>query len=236
MGTADDPTDDLQISSDVVDAWASDWEWDDLSKDMLWLASHFWATLSDGSNDAGMAWHHLVLAVGNFKRQTPIQGISLARSDSTAKPRASFPVPGRELTLAKADSESWSKLEADVRGFGVPTVSTLLSVLWPDFHVVIDRFAFRSAVALRASADLVSRQGRKGEIRPDDTEDLSDQVTWLDYDDYRRWVSCTADAIGRSIVMVERTLYRLRIDNRTAGTWAHRGADLRRHAALGPSS
>lgn len=173
------------------------WEWDDISKDMLWLGRRFWATLVHSPDETPIVWHHLVLAVGNFKRQTPIRGIRIGRSDREATPQRSFTAPGLDLTVSKEDPESWKGLEGAVRGLGVPTTSTLLSALWPDFHVVIDRFAFRSAVALRASVGGISRQGRKGEVRPDDKKPLGDEVTWLDYDDYRRWVVWTAAAIGR---------------------------------------
>lgn len=228
------PSDDLQIAGEVVDRWTARWDWDDISKDMLWLGRHFWATLVDRPDETPIVWHHLVLAVGNFKRQTPIQGIGIGRSEIEATPQPSFTAPGLDLTVSKEDPESWKGLGDAVRGLGVPTTSTLLSVLWPDVHVVIDRFAFRSAVALRASIGGISRQGRKGEVRPDDTKPLGDEVTWLDYDDYRRWVVCTAAAIGRSVVMVERLLYLLRIDELPDWTWARRGEDLRRKADAGP--
>ncbi len=229
-----DSNDDLQIASEVVDAWTLRWDWDDISKDMLWLGRHFWVTLVHSPDEAPIVWHHLVLAVGNFKRQTPIRGIRIGGSDIKATPQPSFTAPGLDLTVSKEDSESWKSLEDAVRGIGVPTTSTLLSALWPDFHVVIDRFAFRSAVALRASIGGISRQGRKGEVRPEDTKPLGDEVTWLDYDDYRRWVVCTAAAIGRSPVMVERLLYLLRVDDLPGRTWAHYGEDLRRKADAGP--
>jgi len=230
-----DPTDDLQIANEVLDAWTADWEWDDLSQDMLWLGRHFWATLGGGPDQTETVWHHLVLAVGNFKRQTPIRGIRLARLDTIAEPHTSFKVPEIDLTLGKDDSQSWRNLEDAVEGFGVPTTSTLLSALWPDYHVVIDRFAFRSAVALRASAGRISREGRTGEVGPDDTKALGDEVTWPDYDDYRRWVWCTAAAMGRNPVMVERFLYLVRVDDSPGRSWARYGEDLRRKAEKGPN-
>src|SRR5690349_11284816 len=42
--------------------------WDDggLWDDVAWLGEHFWAAA--GPADRAVRWHHLVLAVGNFKR------------------------------------------------------------------------------------------------------------------------------------------------------------------------
>lgn len=223
---ARDPTDILPLTGELVDAWnPTTWEWDDLSDAMMSLGRHFWAMVDEGPDQTELIWHHLVMAVGNFKRQTPIRGLRLSLPPTDAQPRASFTPPNLSFSLADEDPESWQRLERSVRGFGVPTASTLLSALWPGSHAVIDRFAFRAAVGLRAAAGWTSRDGA---ISPEDTHPVGDEVTWRDYRDYRRWVFRTADEIGRSAVMVERTLYRLpRIPDVDGGrTWRRYGEEL----------
>jgi len=45
------------------DAWSDGGLWDDI----LWLADSAWTAPED--DERRMRWHHLVMAVGNFKRQ-----------------------------------------------------------------------------------------------------------------------------------------------------------------------
>ncbi len=223
-----DATDILPLTSELVDAWTLPWQWEDLSNPMLLLARYFWASLDDEKLDQTCAlWHHLVLAVGNFKRQAPIRiALFLPEVDGTSRP--SFTPPGRERPLGETDLESWRALERDVRGFGVPTTSTLLSALWPHSHAVIDRFAFRAAVGLRAFA---GRYSRGGTVGPENMKPLGDTVTWSDYSEYRRWIIRTSDAIGKEAVLVERTLFHIgRIEDVAGRTWGDYGADILHHA------
>jgi hypothetical protein len=71
---ANDDTD-LDLQPDPIDAltgtqirhWASQWADGGLWDDILRLSGLFWEARSDP--DRRIAWHHLVLAVGNFKRE-----------------------------------------------------------------------------------------------------------------------------------------------------------------------
>ena len=215
-----DPSDDLQIAGDVLDAWTVPWDWDDISKDMLWLGRHFWATLIHSPDETPLVWHHLVLAVGNFKRQTPIRGIRIGGSDVEATPQPSFTAPGLDLTVSKEDSES-------VEGLGGCSSRARCAY---DIHSVVCPLARlpRRHRPVRLSIG-------KGEVGPDDTKPLGDQVRpWRLIPPNEARSATAAAAIGRSVVTVERLLYLLRIDDLPGRTWARYGEDLRRKADGGP--
>jgi hypothetical protein len=55
-----------QLDSDSVRRLAAAWDDGGCWKDLAWRADQFW---SSAPNEAALMWHHLLLAVGNFKRQ-----------------------------------------------------------------------------------------------------------------------------------------------------------------------
>lgn len=55
------------VIAERVGRWASRWTDTGLWDEVLLLANRVWAAPS--SSDQALAWHHLLLAVGNFKRQ-----------------------------------------------------------------------------------------------------------------------------------------------------------------------
>lgn len=204
---------------DWAAAFGSDGEalWADTTS----LASRFWAMSED--QDRQVAWHHLVMSVGNFKRQTPIHiGECMATvPEVSAAPPEEVVVPGGSR-LARDEAKSWRVLTA-VRGLGVATATTLLSALWPGTHVIIDRFAWAAAVGLRAS------QGVSSRLRgPEDRKPLPD-ITWSDYDEYLPWVHATAHAAEVEPRAVERTLYQLprEVGKAESRSWRDYGVLLR---------
>jgi hypothetical protein len=115
------------------------------------------ATGDDGAG--GAEWHHLVMAVGNFKRQTPIEaGVALAPEPTPQ--RRSFCIPGTDHLIAatqaddplhRSEPDVWRAL-SDVRGVEVATATALLAALWPTDHFVCDKRVRRTTVALSCGA------------------------------------------------------------------------------------
>jgi hypothetical protein len=108
--------------------------WDDggLWADVSWLARRFHNASED---DAIVWWHHLVLAVGNFKRQPgrrlrpgrladrpPPQRADLATAITV--PRADPP-----LHVARDELQSWQTLRRRLPGAVAATTTTLLAAL-----------------------------------------------------------------------------------------------------------
>lgn len=59
----------------LSEAWGNDRLW----RDVLALADRFWESEGDLRLDS---WHHLLLAVGNFKRQARVEPPTLPRTRS----------------------------------------------------------------------------------------------------------------------------------------------------------
>lgn len=185
------------------------------------LAARFWAT-PEGHNRQ-VAWHHLLMAVGNFKRQTPIHvGECLVDlPDASSDPPAELVLPGGPR-LGRDEAATWKAL-TDVPGLGVATATTLLSALWPGKHVIIDRRAWAAAVGLRASEGFTSRR-----VAPEDGRRLP-EITWEDYDEYLPWVRATASKHGVDLRDLERTLYQLprNVPEAESRSWKEYGDLLR---------
>ncbi|MDX6584605.1 MAG: hypothetical protein QOI10_3789 [Solirubrobacterales bacterium] len=185
------------------------------------LADRFWG-MPEGQERL-VTWHHLLMAVGNFKRQTPIHigaGLTEFADELPARPR-DVVVPGGPRR-ARDDVTTWRAL-TDLPGLGVATATTLLSALWPGEHVIIDRLAWRAAVGLRASEGLSSRG-----VAPESGKHLP-EVTWGDYVEYLSWVRATARVEGVKPQEVERTLYQLprKIPESKSRSWKQYGDLLR---------
>jgi hypothetical protein len=205
-GTIDEqPFPDLTLAA--VQQLSATWDDGGLWEDVLFLADRFWAANEEGSRL--MCWHHLVLAVGNFKRQTGRRLRPSALHDQADRSRINRPGetlvptldgPGR---LCVDESKSWRMLSGTLPGAGVPTTTTILAALWPDQHFIFDWRVHAAANALRIHAGLVATV----EVQPASTH--SPPLTFNDYELVRRWILETAAHLKVQVAQVERSLYQL---------------------------
>ncbi len=181
--------------------------WDDggLWNDICWLAERFLA--SDESNARAVAWHHLVLAIGNFKRPTGRRlrpaHLSPRPSGSSSERAPTLLVPGLDRPVMVTDIATWRCLAESIPGAGVATTTTLLSALWPGDHIVFDWRVHAAANALRIGAAMEPTPG----VTPESTVGATE--TFEDYRLVRKWVVKTAMRVGAKPVDIERALYRL---------------------------
>lgn len=202
-------------------------EWDDGGRwaDVMWLADRCWTADEDLRREH---WHHLVLAVGNFKRR-PGQRLLSAALSTGRRPSAQavrqpiFEVPGdgARLDVAADRVESWKALQSALPGAGTATTTTLLAALWPSLHFVYDKRVQAAANGLRLHADLPAMY---------DAESSSVvSVSWTGYARVRSWVEATATAAGQELAAVERALYILDqhvADRQSGRSWPEYGAHL----------
>jgi len=128
----------------------------DLWDDIALLAERFKSLGGADSPEGHLAWHHLILSVGNFKRQAPIY---LAPLRATRAPEATdegprvvwIPEDGG-FSLRAEDPSSWVRL-VRIHGIETATATTLLAVLWPEQHLIMDTWVFNVANAMRADGD-----------------------------------------------------------------------------------
>lgn len=216
------------LTGALVDRWAGEWNDTGLWADIDVLADRFWAATGQPTEEV-TAWHHLVLAVGNFKRQAGRIRIRLpertAPAATTVERAESFDVPGTTPTLRLACEEpgSWVRLAENVTGFAVPTTTTLLTALWPERHFVADWRVRAAANALRLyHGGLEFSAG----IHPDRSG--AKPITFDDYALLRDWLLDAAHHTGRPLVAVERALYELSraVKGEAGRTWAGYAAAL----------
>lgn len=138
--------------------WSDGGLWDDV----IFLANRFWDA---NTNDVRLiCWHHLVLAVGNFKRQPgrrlrPVP-LNIQNKQADVLRAAEIQVPGLDSqSLNAEDLESWRALRHNLPGAGVPTITTVLAALWPDQHVILDRRVFPPRATTSACQRASSRSG-----------------------------------------------------------------------------
>lgn len=116
---------------------------------MQFVADRFWDVRP--GHERLILWNHLVLAAGNFKRQAPSTPPSLdSLRVGVSDRKNSVTVPGTRMTLRKTDPGIWEALQVRTPGLGVATTTTLLSALWPGFHVIIDQLVFRAVTGITA--------------------------------------------------------------------------------------
>jgi hypothetical protein len=173
--------------------------WSDIS----WLAQDFLGRTLTKSGQATAAWHHLLLVVGNFKRSAGlISPAELPETRDDFEPPAHFEVPGLSGAIATRDvADSWRAL-TQVPGLGVPTATTLLSALWPGYHIIIDIRDGRAAVGISAGAGWNTEDLDSSDLSPREP----DEAYWKLYEWFRPLVVTTA---GKSVTpaAVERALY-----------------------------
>lgn len=129
-----------------------DWrkEWQNLQA----LGSRFLAATGD-DGDGAVEWHHLLVGVGNFKRQSPIS-VGVAIQTVPASSREWFKIPAHDqsvATITQADPDQrpepdlWRALTG-LAGLGVPTATTVLAALWPREHFIFDRRVRNAIIGL----------------------------------------------------------------------------------------
>lgn len=217
----------------LAETWGDGGLWADVER----LAVRFHRAPADDCNgylERTVAWHHLVMAVGNFKRQrgyrlratAPLT--ALQQADSEAAPMsftAPLPTPTR---VERDDLASWQNLRHHLDGAGGATTTTLLAALWPGHHFVYDWRVHHTANGLRFA----------GGLAPTDDIDAdavgpAGAATLARYAVVRRWLQATATECEQPLVSVERALYRLSQQvNFTPGwNWRNYGDALVEHLA-----
>lgn len=181
------------------------------------LATRLLRTLDQQGRCDPETWHHLLMAVGNFKRQAgDIHPRVTLSSDSAGPLSKSFLLPGDDQLECDA-VESWQVL-TKIPGLGqLPTTSCLLAALWPDHHAIMDVRDRRAAVGLQV--------GRRSGQNPSLDSATIPSSEWWFYDWFRRTVTATARAAGTQPVEVERALYVLhrRTEKELPGSWKQDG-------------
>jgi hypothetical protein len=189
------------------------------------LADRFMATVDATGRSDPETFHHLLLAVGNFKRQAGDIHIPVELAElSISQQRESFKLPGGLGRLDKNDVATWKGLE-QIPGLGIPTASCLLAALWPDDHAIMDVFDRRAVVGIQV--------GRRSHTNLRlDTSWIPSHRWWF-YDWFRRTVTLTAHAAECEPVLVERALYILgkRTARSLGGEWNQRGSWSKYHSA-----
>jgi hypothetical protein len=201
------------LDAKTLDRLSESWDDGGLWKDIRFLADRFW---SGPDTDRVMAWHHLVFAVGNFKRQggTRLKPAPLGWAPPAAR-TDSVEVPGIGL-VGVNDTNGWEKL-LGMRGLGVATGTTLLSALWPEQHFVFDKLVHAVANGLRLHAGLEPTSGVTAESTKLATQTLENYKT------VRGWVLAVASDTRRSLTVVERALYEVgrKVKGETGRSWGN---------------
>jgi hypothetical protein len=164
----------------LATGWDDGGRWDDVT----WLGEHFWAATDPA--DRVLRWHHVVLAVGNFKRPrarwlSPCRLDGLRRAPSSVA--TSFETSAG-VHVDRDDEASWESLRRSLGGADVSTTSGVLAALWPSHHFMFDWRVRHAASGLRLAANLEPCDGVKpsiagGEAPPLDFEDYTLVRTWL---------------------------------------------------------
>lgn len=190
----------------AVSRFAAGWSDEGLWDDIALLADAFW--FADGDSERRYRWHHLVLAVGNFKREggrriRPGRLTGPALPAAAATPLAHFSVPGTAVILDCEDPGSWVRFTDSLPGAATATATTVLAALWPTRHFVFDWRVHAVANALRLRAGLPTTV---------DLDPLSTRIlveTLEAYAIVRGWLLTTSDVTGEALVSVERAMYEL---------------------------
>ena len=178
---------------------ATEWRDEGLWDDAEWLGQQFWAASTPG--ERALRWHHLVLAVGNFKRPRSrwlspcrLQGIP----GRQPRPADSLETP-TGARVDRDDRASWESLRVSLAGADVSTTASLLAALWPGHHLVFDWRVRAAASGLRLAAGLGPCPG----IEPSAIESESSPLGFDDYTLVRDWLQ----ALDLPLVVSQRALY-----------------------------
>ena len=208
------------LSNAVVQKLAGEWTDLGLWRDVRWLAVEF---MNAKESDKVLRWHHLVMAVGNFKRQggRRLQPTCLAERSHTVETAAVldvFEIPGTvpAVKVTESDRSTWTDLQTHLHGAATATTTTLLAAIWPASHFVYDWRVRAAANGLRITAGLSPTL----EITPQSSR--TPQLEIDSYDEVREWVLKTADAVEHPVCMVERALYEVsrKVKTVPGRTWA----------------
>lgn len=192
----------LGVPREALLVLAGRWTDGGLWKDVQWLAGSLWSA-PESSAERSVAWHHLIMAVGNFKRQS---GRRLHPGHlSTLPPRdrerdTSFLIPGTSHRLIRDDEATWWAWP--LHGAGVATRTAVLAALWPEQHHILDWRVLAATVALTmtSSADLHV-------VVPDSQESI--HVESRHYSPVRNVLHEVSAMSGVELTSIERALYEL---------------------------
>jgi len=203
-----------------ADTWSDGGLWDDIA----WLSLRVWD--ADNDDERRLRWHHLVMAVGNFKR--------LGGRRLRPEPLASAPgpeavgradhirIPGGTLVTCE-EPGSWSQLRDTLPGAAAPTTTTLLAALWPTRHFILD---WRVLAAV-AGLDVTSGGPSHGIAEASSGDFL--EPTLDRYRTVRELLIFSADESRTPLQVVERGLYVMSkgVKGIKGRTWAEYGDALR---------
>jgi hypothetical protein len=210
-------------------AWSDGGQWDDIS----WLADRAWAAPDD--DERQVRWHHLVMAIGNFKRQNgrrlrPGRIAPAHTTEHTAR-HDGFRVPAGPEVICD-DARSWTRLEQCLGGAAAATTTTILAALWPDRHHVLD---WRVLAAVTGLGIHAGGQENLGLAEAGSRTQL--QPTLDHYAKVRNLLIRHGNQAGLPITTLERALYLMSGTVQGKGmTWAEYGAALAATTAPGSTA
>jgi hypothetical protein len=167
-------------------------------RNIIALASRLFGTLDAQGQCDPETFHHLLVAVGNFKRQAGDIHLAVDFADLAAERGESLVLPGDLGRLDRDDVASWQRLKR-IPGLGIPTASCLLAALWPGSHAIMDVLDRWAVIGLQVGR-------RSHNDRRLDTAWIPSREWWF-YDWFRQTVTLTAQAAHCEPVSVERALY-----------------------------
>jgi hypothetical protein len=219
----------LGVPAERIRSFGSMWSDGGLWDDILWLADRAWTAADD--DERRIRWHHLVMAVGNFKRQNgrrlrPARvspaGITASATDTPPAARPDrFCVPqGPEVI--RDDAGSWGQLEQSLGGAAAATTTTILAALWPDSHHILD---WRVLAAVTGLGIFAGSDGNLDLPAADST--LSLHPTLDHYARVRALLTRLGDQAGLPVATLERAFYLMsRAVHGKGMTWAEYGKAL----------
>lgn len=201
-----------------ADVWWDGGLWDDI----LWLAHRAWTAPED--DERRTRWHHLVMAVGNFKRQN---GRRLRPARIGTVPAPTFTRPDRFCVpdgpeVLRDDAGSWMRLQQSLGGAATATTTTILAALWPDSHHILD---WRVLAAVTGLGILAGGDENLGLADADSRSQL--QPTLDQYARVRELLLTLGNKAGVPVGTLERALYLMSRAVQGKGmTWAEYGIAL----------
>lgn len=204
----------------LADTWHDGGLWDDIE----WLSQRVWEARDD--EERRLRWHHLVMAVGNFKRQggrrlRPEQLALASRLEAEVRADC-IPIPGGAPVTCE-DPKSWFRLRDTLPGAAAATTTTLLAALWPRRHFIFDR----RVLAAMAGLDVTSGSSSHGIVKADNRDVLEPTLSW--YGKVRELLIPFADEAEMPLQVVERGLYVMArgVKGARGRTWVEYGEVLR---------